>query len=294
MIRKYVRHKLYEHPQQQKYVTSLYLKYCNLTGFLHGLPDFMIIGFPKCGTTSLYEYLIQHFSIFQPIGKEIDYFDRLYSKGLNWYKVRFPNKLQRFSIKNIHHKKFLTGEATPRYVEHPHALKRIKNTLPNCKFIVLLRNPIDRAYSHFNMNTQNGYEYMTFEKAIKSENERIKGRYQKMIKNNNYYSWDYDLFAYLDQGIYVDKLAKWFEIFPKDQFLLIQSEDFLRNPSKIYQKTLRFLNLAKWEPDTFTFFKKRSYKGNKIEPTLRKELKDYFQPHNERLYQLLDTRYDWE
>jgi len=178
-------------------------------------------------------------------------------------------------------------------VEHPHALHRIKKVLPNSKFIILLRNPIDRAYSHFTMNVGNGYEYKTFELAIKSENERIKGRCEKMKNNENYYSWDFDLFAYLEHGIYVEKLQKWFDIFSKDKFLIIQSEEFLRNPSKIYYQTLRFLDLTKWEPDKFTLYKKRSYKEKKINPEIRKYLSDFFKPHNEKLFKLIGQRYDW-
>jgi len=291
--RRLVRHKLDKHKKLQKLTTRLYLKYCNITGFSHVLPDFLIIGFPKCGTTSLYEYLLQHPDIHPPIGKEIDYFDRLYSKGIAWYKVRFPTKLQQFFVQNLQQRKFLTGEATPRYVEHPHALHRIKKVLPNSKFIILLRNPIDRAYSHFTMNVENGYEYKTFELAIKSENERIKGRCEKMKNNENYYSWDFDLFAYLEHGIYVEKLQKWFDIFSKDKFLIIQSEEFLRNPSKIYYQTLRFLDLTKWEPDKFTLYKKRSYKEKKINPEIRKYLSDFFKPHNEKLFKLIGQRYDW-
>ena len=291
--RRLVRHKLDKHKKLQKLTSWFYLKYCNITGFSHVLPDFLIIGFPKCGTTSLYEYLLQHPDIHPPIGKEIDYFDRLYYKGINWYKVRFPLKLHRFFRKNFFHRQFLTGEATPRYIKHPHSINRIKNIIPNAKFIVLLRNPIDRAYSHYNMNIHNGYEYKTFESAIKTEEDRIKGRFEKMKNNPNFYSWDYDLFAYLNHGIYFDKLQRWFNIFPKNQFLIIQSEEFLKNPSKIYYQTLEFLNLEKWEPNNFKLYKKRSYKENKIEPEFRKYLQEFYKPYNEKLFKLIGKRYNW-
>ena len=167
--RKYIRHKLDKHKKLQNLSTSLYLKYCNLVGPLHVLPNFMIIGFPKCGTTSLYDYLTQHPQITPPLGKEIDFFDRLYERGVNWYRVRFPGKAYNFFKHTASNKKIFTGEATPRYVFHPLALQRIKKLIPDSKFIILLRNPIDRAYSHYNMNFQNGYEYRTFEDAIEHE-----------------------------------------------------------------------------------------------------------------------------
>jgi len=291
--RRLLRQKLDKHKKLQKFSTSLYLKYCKLSGFAHVLPDFLIIGFPKCGTTSLYEYLIQHPDIYPPIGKEIDYFDRLYSRKNNWYKVKFPTAFQKNFIEKILKRHFLTGEATPRYIFHPHAIHRIKKTIPNSKFIVLLRNPIERAFSHYNMNVKNGYEYQSFENAVKNEQKRIQGRYEKMSNDPNFYSWDYDLFAYLEQGIYVEKLKRWMHVFPKEQFLIIQSEEFLENPPKIYYKALQFLNLGKWEPKSFTLYKKRQITDNKVNPELRKYLSDFFKPYNEDLFNLLGKKFDW-
>ncbi len=114
------------------------------------------------------------------------------------------------------------------------------------------------------------------------------------MKNNpNFYSWDYDLFAYLNHGIYFDKLQRWFNIFPKNQFLIIQSEEFLKNPSKIYYQTLEFLDLHKWEPTQFKLYKKRRYKENKIDPEFRKYLQEFFKPHNDKLFKLIGERYNW-
>jgi len=254
----------------------------------------MIIGFPKCGTTSLYEYLIQHPFVLSAAGKEIDYFDRLYDRGISWYKMAFPSSMTKFYYKNILKKQFVTGEATPRYMVHPHALKRIQMTLPNTKFIVLLRNPIDRAYSHYTMNVKNDYEHRTFEDALDHEKERTLGRYEKMQKNENYYSWDYDLYAYLEHGIYVDKLKRWMSVFPKEQFLIIQSEEFSKDPSKVYNETLQHLELPEWKLKEYKRYKKLDYKDKNIDPQLRKKLEGFFKPHNEKLFEFLGKRFDWE
>jgi len=288
-----LRHKLEKYPKLQKIVTSIYLKYCNATGFLHTTPDFYIIGFAKCGTTSLFEYLISHPNIHPPKGKEIDFFDRLYSRGINWYKVGFPFKIQKFFDTVFLRKKFLTGEATPRYIEHPHAINRIKEITPNAKFIILLRNPIDRAFSQHNMNVKNDYEINNFSDALKEEPRRIANRIEKMSNDVSYYSWNFDLYAYLEHGIYVDKIKRWMEVFPKEQFFIIQSEEFLKNPSKIYNDVLEFLGLANWEPKEFVLYKKREYK-EKMNSDLRNELVEYFKPHNKRLYDFLGKSFDWD
>lgn len=293
-LRRFVRHKIERYHYLQKLSTQLYLKYCSLTSFLHVLPNFLIIGFPKCGTTSLFSYLLEHPYVYSPSGKEIDYFDRLYSRGTNWYKAQFPSIMHKFFAKNLNKTDFVTGEATPRYILHPHAAIRIKKILPESKFIILLRNPIERAFSHYNMNYQNGYEYLTFEEAIKQEKNRIKGRYEKMQKNENYYSWDYDLFAYLEQGVYVDKVKRWMDIFQRKQFLILSSEEFLKNSQITYHKVLQFLELPKWEPEQYKLHKKREYANLQIDPSFRKQLSEYFKPYNERLYKYLGTDLQWE
>lgn len=287
--KKVFRHQLQKHVRLQKFSTSVYLKYCSLTGFLHVLPDFLIIGFVKCGTTSLYQYLLEHPNVYAASGKEIDYFDRLYSRGINWYKVKFPLKIKKYS-----EKKFITGEATPRYVEHPHALNRIKKTIPRAKFIVLLRNPIDRAYSHYNQNIHLDFESRSFENALDHEHERIKGRYEKMQKNQNYYSWDYDIYGYLEHGLYADKLERWFKEFPREQFHFIQTEEFLKNTDKTYEKVLEFLNLPKFTVKQFKRYKEREYKIPKITTSLRKKLIEFYNPHNEKLYDLIGTNFHWD
>ena len=293
-LRSSIRSKLDNHRTLQKFSTSLYLKYCALTGWTHVLPDYLIIGVTKCGTTSLYEYLSQHPDIYPPKGKEIDFFDRLYSRGLNWYKAGFPSTTRKFVTKSLMKRQFVTGEATPRYMDTPHTLQRIKNVLPNAKFIVLLRNPVDRAFSQYNMNLKNGYEYLTFQDAIKHERDRINGRYDNMRENENHYSWDYDLFAYVEHGVYYDLLKQWMTVFPKKQFMILQTEKFLQNPSAVYYQVLRFLNLPKWEPSEYKLFKKSKYKKSKMEPSLRKELIEYFRPYNEKLYNLLGTNFHWD
>jgi len=288
-----LRHRLEKHQKLHKLTTSLYLKYCSATGFLHLLPDFYIIGFVKCGTTSMYEYLMQHPCVYPPKGKEISYFDRLYFKGINWYKVGFPFKFHKYIYKNIRGKEFQTGEATPQYIEHPHALYKLKKLTPNAKFIVLLRNPIDRAFSQHNMNVKNDYEFRNFNDALKHESERIKGRYEKMERDEKYYSWDYEIFGYLEHGIYVNKLKRWMEVFPKEQFFIIQTEEFLRNTREIYQQVLEFLGLPKWPLGEYALYKKRKYK-EKMDQDLRKKLGGYFRPHNERLYELIGRKFDWD
>ena len=292
--RKNIRSKLKKHSSTHSSLISLHRFYCNATGFLHVLPNYYIIGGQKCGTGSLYTYLLQHPNVQPAISKEPSYFDRYYDRGLNWYKICFPFGFHKTYYKKIKKQKFVTGEASVRYLDHPFTPKRLKKITPNAKFIILLRNPIDRAYSQHTRVSGTGRDPLTFEEAIEKEEERTKPEFKKMEENEMYWSGDYFRFSYLSRGIYVDKLERWFSVFPKEQFLIIQSEEFFKNTSNVYREVLQFLDLSNWEPNEYVQYKKREYKQPKMNPETRKKLVEYFKPHNERLYEFLGRRFDWD
>jgi len=288
--RRYVREKVSKYPKLHEFLTSLHLKYCDLTGFLHVLPDYYIIGGAKCGTSSLHQYLLQHPNIKPAMGKELHFFEEFYSRGINWYKVCFPYKFQKiFSSKN-----FLTGDSTPRYIDHPKVPVRIKKVTPHAKFIILLRNPIDRAFSHYNMNFHSGYEKESFEKAIEMEEDRIKGEFEKMILDDDYNSREYYGHAYLNRGIYYNRLVDWFEEFSQDQFLIIKSEEFFTEPESSYNHALRFLNLKPQSLKEYKKYKVGKYAKRKMEKATREKLINFFKPYNEKLKKLTGINFNWE
>lgn len=288
-----LRNRLKKYEKLYKISSSLFQKYSSLTGTLHVLPDFYLIGAARSGTTSLYYSLIQHPSVYQTTGKEIHYFEKYYHLGLNWYRSFFPYRSNKFYVEKIQKKNFLTGDATPRYIDNPHIPKRVKQITPNSKFIVLLRNPIERAFSHYNMNIKNGYETLSFEKAIEHENDRIKNGYEKMLKNGSY-SGDYFTYAYLERGKYAEKLKKWFEVFPKKFFIIKNSDDFFKKPETTYDEVLKFLQLSKWKLKKHLPQMVGKYQQNEIEPKVKKQLMEYFKPFNEKLYKLLEINYHWD
>ena len=132
---------------------------------------------------------------------------------------------------------------------------------------------------------------MSFEEAIEKEGERLQGEEGKMIKDENYYSFHYRAHFYLSRGIYVDQLKIWSSLFPKEQILIIKSEDFYTKPSPTFKKVLNFLEVPEWELKDYKEYNAGSY--SKVEPATRQKLNDYFEPHNQRLYEYLGTNFDW-
>ncbi|MGM0876135.1 MAG: sulfotransferase domain-containing protein [Bacillota bacterium] len=248
------------------------------------LPSFIIIGVQKGGTTSLYEYITKHPNVKPATTKEVHFFDYNFHKGINWYKSHFPTNLK---------KGVLTGEASPYYIFHPYSPLRIKEVIPDIKLIVLLRNPVYRAYSAYKMGFRRGIEKLTFEEAIAKEESRLKNDIINILKNPYYYGFNHQHFSYLSRGIYVDQLTKWFEFFDRRKFLILQSESFLTNPAANYRQVIRFLGLPDWEPEHYRVFNKGNYNQDIQTKTLY-DLNQFFKPHNQRLYDLLGTDFGWE
>jgi hypothetical protein len=222
------------------------------------------------------------------------FFDNNFDKGVTWYRTHFPSYIYRYYFKQVHKQQFITGEATPYYIFHPVAPQRIAKMLPDAKFILLLRNPVDRAYSHYHHEVRKGTEKLSFLEALAKEPERLAGEKEKMIADTNYYSFNYQRYSYLARGIYADQLAEWLKYFPLKQLLVIKSEDMYADANAIVQQILTFLNVpptTDFQLPTGKYYNVGKYE--KMDSAVRTQLEAYFQPHNERLYKLLGRNLGW-
>lgn len=247
-------------------------------------PDFIIIGAQKGGTTSLYNYLTQHPQIAHATQKEVHYFDLNFDKGADWYYSQFP---QPKSGENL-----LTGEASPYYICHPQVPGRVHDFSPKIKIIALLRNPVERAISHYYYYIKIGYESLSLENAIASEPERLKGEIEKLLANPNYQSYEYQHHSYLTRGIYADQLPAWMKLFPKEQILIIKSEDLYTNPSATVNTVLEFLDLPAQQLETYGKHNSNEYPP--ISEAVYQQLRAYFRSHNQRLAELCDRDFGWD
>ncbi len=245
-------------------------------------PYFLIIGVQKGGTSSLFFYLKQHPQLELPKHKELHFFDNNYFKGISWYNQHFLS-----AFKN--NKK--TGEASPYYIFHPHVPERVYNYNSNIKLIGMLRNPVDRAYSHFMMQKNRGIEPLTFEEAIEAESGRISDEEKKIIDNPNYKSLIHQQRSYIARGMYYSQLKNWLKYFSLDQFLFIKSESFFNDPLKELFKVHSFLNIKQLKPSILTPQNINNYE--QMNPNTKDFLIKYFSSDTENLYNLLNINYHW-
>ena len=261
-----------------------------LTSSFRTLPNFFVIGGVRCGTTSLYHYLGQHNCIKQATYDELGYFDDNFHLGLNWYRSLFPTKFIQKKIESKY-KKFLTYDVTPFYIYNPLVVDRIFKFSPNAKIIAVLRNPIDRAYSNFNNRIQDeGDTETTFEEIVYSEIEKIKNN--KNNKENNVFLVNEFYELLLARGFYAKQLEFWFKKFPRKNMLLISSEELAVNTDKTISEIFEFLEVPDQKINDLT--KQNKIKYPKMKDSTREILINFFKPHNEKLFEILGSKFDWD
>ncbi len=182
------------------------------------LPEFVVVGAQRCGSTSLYRYLEDHPAVFMAAVKELHFFDRHFDRGLSWYREQFADAspAQR------------AGEATPRYMASATAVERLAATLPEARLLAILRDPVERAYSHYWMERARGRENGSFEAAIAAE----EARHDPEV-----------LPAYLGQGRYITQLERICRLVPRHHLHVILLEDLLARPEATFAQVCRFLDI---------------------------------------------------
>lgn len=192
------------------------------------LPDFLIIGEMKCGTTTLWEVLDRHPRVAFPCEKELHYFNRRMGEGRDWYASWFgtanPNQI--------------CGEATPDYLFCDGACERIRNEIPEAKFVVILRDPTNRAWSHYWHNVRRGRELLTFEEALEEESVRLQS--DDSVTRAH--------FAYVTRGHYIRRLNEFAKIFGSDRLCVVFLEDLIMDPRSVTLEVCRHLGIDGDEP----------------------------------------------
>jgi len=233
------------------------------------LPDFLIIGGQKCGTSAIWHSIVTHPDV-DPTKKEKNFFNFYWHKGLDFYSDMFkdPNKIN--------------GDASPGYLFSPDVPERVKEVIPNTKIIVSLRNPIDRAYSQYNHQLPNYSRPKYWIKKL----GRFSDEYEKVPTFEEALDMQKD---FIERGYYADQLKLWFNHFPKDQFLIIKFEDFVLNNQQTMTDIQEFLELK-----VINLNPNKRFSGyDDMQPKTRRFLKKHFNSHNQKLNELLNKDFDW-
>jgi hypothetical protein len=245
------------------------------------LPDFLVIGAQKAGTTALYAYLRWHPGITGPSWKEVSFFDRHWWRGEAWYRGQFP----------LRSGGKLVGEASPSYLFHPLAPERARAVVPDAKLIALLRDPVDRAYSQYQHEVALGREPLSFEEAVAAEGDRTRGEADRLVADPKAFSrawWDH---TYVARGRYAEQLERWLAVFPREQLLVVRTEDLGQSPGETYASILEFLGATPHALPEYPRVFDRDYE--QMRPETRAALAGTFAEPNRLLEALLGRSFGW-
>jgi hypothetical protein len=248
------------------------------------VPGYLVVGTKRGGSTSIAHYINQHPEV-APCrsSKGTHYFDVNHGRGWSWYLSCFPPARdgQR-----------LTGEASPYYMFHPLAPERIARELPDVRIVVSLREPVARAWSHHQYETQQGYEDQPFEQALRLEDERLAGEEERLRRNPSYESFSHRHHAYLRRGHYAEQLERLYELFDPEQVLVLRSESMFTDPHGELDRVWAHLGLTPVTLDGLDRLKP-THSPLAIADDLARELYHHYRPWNDRLAQLPGVGFTW-
>lgn len=233
--------------------------------------DYLIIGAQKSGTTSLYEYINAHLMALPARKKEVHYFDKHAEEGPKWYHERFNWK-----------EEGLRGEATPYYLFDEKCPNLVHQYSKDIRLITILRDPIERAFSHYRMNVGRGDEDLSFMEALEAEEQRLQDSSQQINR----------LYSYKKRGLYLEQLNRWTGLFHKEQMLVLKYEDFFENPWHNVQKVYSFLGLAPYYGSQQDFFSNQNVGNIDMPEDAKNHLRQYFAEPNKKLAQQFNIHFE--
>jgi len=253
------------------------------------LPDFIIIGAMKSGTSSLFAYLGQHPQLFPSSKKEVHFFDGgtsadvdNYVKGQAWYRAHFPLRKHMSTDSK-------TFEASPLYIFNPLAPKRIFDLVPKVKLIAILRNPTERAISHYFHEKRNHREPLSIYEALREEEKRL----EPVIKVEDYKSEIFIHYSYKSRGLYKKQIEMYLNYFSWHQLLVLSSNEFFNELDSTLRRVFDFVGVD--TEFTAKDLKPRNVANyrSEVDADVYEYLNNYFLPHNQALYKLVGKSYGW-
>lgn len=260
-----------------------------LTASQRVLPDFLVIGAMKAGTTSLHHAIEQHPQVRGAALKGVHYFDSRLHLGEAWYRAQFPRQADLAVAAARLGRPILTGEASPSYLVYPHAPGAIHALLPGARLVAVVRDPVKRAYSHYNHNLRKGEQYgrvretLSFADALAAEEERLAGEAERLAADPSYRSPAFSMYSYKTRGRYAEQLDRYGALFPREQLLVVTSEAFYRDTQAVMDTVFRFLGLDPWVVPNTDARNAYEYRAAPMDDATRDTLGAYFAPHNRRL-----------
>lgn len=281
---------------------ACFRSYGSHTARLRPLPEFLLVGAKRSGTTSLYFHLLHHPQILPMFpearylpkvrdGKGPHFFDSEFHRGPDWYRGHFPSVVRRRSASRQLGLPVVCGEASPYYLYHPLAPRRAASLVPDARILVLLRDPVERTHSHYREQVRNGVEKLAFEAALAEEERRTAGEEERLERDPLYRSHAHEQQSYRRQSEYARGLRRWTDSFPREHVLVLFSEEYYADPARTCSTVFEFLGLSGLDLRTSEVL--NAAPTAPMASGTRESLRRHFAPHNDALAQLVGRPLPW-
>lgn len=240
------------------------------------LPDTIVIGAQKAGTTTLYDALVLNPKVTGSYFKEVHFFDTDFDRGLDWYALNFPPRQEIADDARV-------IEASPYYLFHPDVAMRIKSFDRDVKILAILRDPVDRALSHYHHEHRKGFEPIATPREAFAEEARRMAEAEPGDYAHRHYS-------YVSRGLYARQLRPWFEAFGHDRIHVSFLEEVVADRQKAFDDVARFLDIPS---HTYPDLKSNSGRYQAMDPEEERDLTDYFREDVAELEILLGRQVPW-
>jgi hypothetical protein len=217
----------------------------------------------------------------------------LWRRGEAWYRSQFPLHVQRVVVERINGARVVTGEATPYYLSHPGVPRRAFEIVPHARLIVLLRDPVMRAHSHYEWMRSQGHETLPFDQAVRNESSRLEREIARLENDPEYHSPIHRNFSYLARGRYAEQLKKWLNYFPREQLLVLESEEYFERPEDAFATTFAYLGLPNVRRPVAVHRPVPQQYESQFDKGTREFLAEYFRGPNAELTDLLGREFSW-
>ncbi len=256
------------------------------------LPGLLLAGGQRCGTTSLYQALTQQPQFFRPVWRKgVHYFDMAYEQGTDWYRSHFPLKSTVRRASERHATLSTCFESSPYYLFHPRAAERIRETLPEVRVVVLVRDPVERAVSAHAHELARGFETLTLAEALDAEPGRLTGETERMLADPSYQSHAHRHQAYRSRGEYAPQLERLAGVLGRDRIKVIDSHRFFTEPEEVFDDLLDWLGTRRLVETRFERHNARPHAD--LDPGLRRDLTTHFEPYDAQLAPWLGRPVSW-
>jgi Sulfotransferase domain len=254
-------------------------------------PTYLVVGAQKSGTTSLHHYLSEHPAVLTARIKEVQYFTKYHARGEGWYRAQFPLVSSAWTVRRRLGVRPAVGEATAACLFDPRSPERVHAFDPALRLVAVLRDPVERAFSHFQMELRWGRETGTFEEALAREEAELPAVLERMREDPECEPADGLARTYVARGLYADQLERWLRLFPREQLLVLMSDELLDDPAGTMEAVAGFLGVPEWHAARYQRRGVREYAP--MAPETRERLVQLFEPHDLRLAELLGRELPW-